>query len=297
MTTSDEHEHENPLIARQHGVNQATKAQIERLYKAGVRYATTIQMRLRGMTTETNDDCNPAIEEPTRKSINNHIYYHITSKTESPCVDDEIWTIVWNYLHNTDAEDKILIKQLPPASSNKFVITRHKYKDLIDTDFVKKRYDHLKDDFNQFIHRTCKINVVNLSLDNWKESKCSCVWFLKNYLCVHVVAIAVNKNLVQIPMTFKNLPFGVKPKRGRKAKALPALVHQLTFKLISLLVFILSFFWYFFFFLNNLTIKCILGTNSAFWLKLKFFFILSQIGTHYIVRPFLSKLSSMLGSV
>jgi hypothetical protein len=203
---------------------------------------------------------------------------------------------VWNYLHNTDAEDKILIKQLPPASSNKFVITRHKYKDLIDTDFVKKRYDHLKDDFNQFIHRTRKINLVNLSLDNWKESKCSCVWFLKNYLCVHVVAIAVNKNLVQIPLAFKNLPSGGKPKRGAKRKHCR---HWYTNEPTNSFHYLNLFYLYLvlFLLLNNLTIKCFLGTNSAFWLKLKFFFILSQIGTNYIVRQFLSKLSNMLGSV
>ena len=71
-----------------------------------------------------------------------------------------------------------------------------------------------------------KIKIINLNRDKWTESKCSCRWYLKNYFCFHVIALAVNEKLTEIPMDYKNIPIQSKPKRGRKPKAISALIRQ-----------------------------------------------------------------------
>ena len=42
---------------------------------------------------------------------------------------------------------------------------------------------------------------------------------MKNYFCYHLIALAVNEKLLQIPLEYKNIAIGAKPKRGRKKKA------------------------------------------------------------------------------
>jgi hypothetical protein len=53
----------------------------------------------------------------------------------------------------------------------------------------------------------------------WSDSKCSCSYFLKNYFCYHLIALAVNEGLLEIPLAYKNIAIGAKPKHGRKPKA------------------------------------------------------------------------------
>ncbi len=48
------------------------------------------------------------------------------------------------------------------------------------------------------------------------------------YSCYHIIAFAEAKKLTSISKKFKDVPIGQKPKRGRKPKAKPALVRQLT---------------------------------------------------------------------
>ena len=56
-------------------------------------------------------------------------------------------------------------------------------------------------------------------MERWTLSKCNCWWFLKNYFCYHIIAVAEYEKLVEIPTVSKNVPISQKPKRGRKAKA------------------------------------------------------------------------------
>ena len=49
---------------------------------------------------------------------------------------------------------------------------------------------------------------------------CSCSYFMKNYFCYHLIALAVNEKMLEIPLEYKNIAIGAKPKRGRKKKRL-----------------------------------------------------------------------------
>ena len=77
----------------------------------------------------------------------------------------------------------------------------------------------MKLNFDQFIESATKVKIIYLDRNNWAKSKCNRSWFLKNYFCYHIIALAVNEKLVEIPIEFKNIPIENKAKRGRKAKA------------------------------------------------------------------------------
>lgn len=67
---------------------------------------------------------------------------------------------------------------------------------------------------------------VHLDKENWKKSTCNCAQFQKNYICKHIVLLAIRFNLCNIPPQVKNIPLGHKPKRGRISKSKKALDKQ-----------------------------------------------------------------------
>ena len=56
--------------------------------------------------------------------------------------------------------------------------------------------------------------------------KCNCPAFLKNYICKHVVGMSIRLKYCKPPAAAKTVPIGEKRKRGRPAKAKPALLVQ-----------------------------------------------------------------------
>ncbi|CAF1030694.1 unnamed protein product [Didymodactylos carnosus] len=61
---------------------------------------------------------------------------------------------------------------------------------------------------------------------HWKTSKCDCPAFLKNYICKHVAGMSIRLKYCKPPAAAKTVPIGEKRKRGRPAKAKPALLVQ-----------------------------------------------------------------------
>ncbi|CAF1234572.1 unnamed protein product [Didymodactylos carnosus] len=80
--------------------------------------------------------------------------------------------------------------------------------------------------FNQF-KKSFDIWCMELENDSdWKKSKCNCPAFFKNYICKHVVGMAIRLKYCKPPPAAKTVPIGEKRKRGRPAKAKPALLVQ-----------------------------------------------------------------------
>lgn len=80
--------------------------------------------------------------------------------------------------------------------------------------------------FNQF-KKSYDIWCLEMQDDsNWKISKCSCPAFLKNYICKHIVGMAIRLKYCKPPPAAKTVPINSKRKRGRPAKAKPALLVQ-----------------------------------------------------------------------
>jgi len=68
----------------------------------------------------------------------------------------------------------------------------------------------------------------NADLDNtnWREGKCSCPAYQKNYICKHLIGLASRLKCLTIPDVAKNVEIGAKRKRGRPALARKALEYQ-----------------------------------------------------------------------
>lgn len=82
--------------------------------------------------------------------------------------------------------------------------------------------------FDQFIDYACGLywNVV-LSKSDWKTcSTCDCPYFLKRYMCKHVIGMALRLKICKLPRAAIPTALGAKPKRGRKTQSTKALLIQ-----------------------------------------------------------------------
>lgn len=62
--------------------------------------------------------------------------------------------------------------------------------------------------------------------EKWRDGRCTCPVFLKNYMCKHLLGVAIRFKYIHPPLEAKNLEIGKKRKRGRPSKAKKALIVQ-----------------------------------------------------------------------
>lgn len=60
----------------------------------------------------------------------------------------------------------------------------------------------------------------------WKDGECTCPAFLKDFICKHVVGVAIRCKYVVEPPPARNIPIGQKRKRGRPQLAKNAWIVQ-----------------------------------------------------------------------
>ena len=63
-------------------------------------------------------------------------------------------------------------------------------------------------------------SLIQLNINDWKNSTCTCKYFSKKYFCSHIIVVAVGLRLVTIPENCKNVNIGNLKKRGRVSNAL-----------------------------------------------------------------------------
>ena len=93
--------------------------------------------------------------------------------------------------------------------------------------FVKLCRDCSWSTFKEFEESLKSIWCTIIDKDDWKnKSCCTCPYFLKNYLCKHIIGIANRRNIpgATIPEQAKDIPLGQKIKRGRQAAITRALL-------------------------------------------------------------------------
>lgn len=78
--------------------------------------------------------------------------------------------------------------------------------------------------FSDFFLLNRLVKRVSLNSSCWQLSKCSCRTFFKQFICKHIVFLAVKRNLTEINYNFKRV--GKKNKRGAKRKATKALLKM-----------------------------------------------------------------------
>jgi hypothetical protein len=110
-------------------------------------------------------------------------------------------------------------------SSETFYIPARDLKSIGQADLTK--YKNKKwTTFNQF-RKSFDIWYMELEKnEEWRKAKCSCPAFLKNYICKHIVGMAIRLKHCKPPPAAKTVPIGEKRKRGRPAKAKTALLLQ-----------------------------------------------------------------------
>jgi SWIM zinc finger len=131
----------------------------------------------------------------------------------------KLWTSSYQWIKST----KYIIC-IPNDSSKKYYIPARDLQSITQANLDKYKNNKWTT-FNQFKK---SFDIWCMEMENgsdWKTSKCNCPAFFKNYICKHAVGMAIRLKYCKPPAA-KTVPIGEKRKRGRPAKAKPALLLQ-----------------------------------------------------------------------
>ena len=112
-------------------------------------------------------------------------------------------------------------------NTNNYIVCKHKYQHLISNfqNFINA--SNLYFDFDQLKDVVGHVFLVNINVEYWQWSTCTCPFYQKHYSCSHIISVSTSLNLVKLPAHCKNMiQIGEKTKRGRKPNALKALQTQ-----------------------------------------------------------------------
>jgi hypothetical protein len=70
-------------------------------------------------------------------------------------------------------------------------------------------------DFGSYMYLFQCISIVKLNDTNWKLSRCNCPYYSKNYMCRHIILIAVAEEIITFPLAYKQAAISKKTPRGR----------------------------------------------------------------------------------
>lgn len=135
--------------------------------------------------------------------------------TESADIELKMWTAGYQF-----------------AKSNVKITSRRRGNTIIYRTAQAERVDDSTDwdDFDSFKKKSFDFHdttfVYPTRKDNWLNSECDCSDYLKLYVCCHIIGISIRLKYITPPAEAKSVPIGQKRKRGRPAKAKPALVRQ-----------------------------------------------------------------------
>lgn len=83
------------------------------------------------------------------------------------------------------------------------------------------------DEFRRKESSFCEAVFPNpTNADNFLAGKCDCRTFFKQYICEHIIGIALRMKWTIAPIEEKSIPLGPKRKRGRPAKSKAALIRE-----------------------------------------------------------------------
>ena len=85
---------------------------------------------------------------------------------------------------------------------------------LVILNLWNNKYSKAKSlNFEGIVSSLQKVKLVSLNKLKWTSSKCSCAFYLKNYFCYHIVAVAVQEDLKTIPHRYQTKKIATKKKR------------------------------------------------------------------------------------
>ena len=144
-----------------------------------------------------------------------------------PTIDLKTWTLAYQW----KKQAKIL-----QMDSSYFVASQNN-KEFFISDTIILKYKKLMsecnfDTFEHFVSTDFgywRIELPdNVDSTNWHTGKCTCPWFYKNYMCKHIVGLALRLKLANesIPSAAKLIPLDRQRGVGRPLKCLKALEYQ-----------------------------------------------------------------------
>jgi hypothetical protein len=114
------------------------------------------------------------------------------------------------------------------GQENAYILCKNKYSHLIQHYNKLLANIDLSFTFDESTNLVSHVFYVVIDNENWAmNSTCTCCNYFKTYMCMHIMAVSVSKDLVKIPAHCKTMvTVGVKPKRGRIPDALKGLKKQ-----------------------------------------------------------------------
>lgn len=138
----------------------------------------------------------------------------------APKIDLPLWTSGYNFAASN-------VKIDSKRKGNEITYTIRKG-DASQTESIKEtrtEWTAFKEFVESFEIVHVKFNYP-ISADNWNFACCDCAMGFKQYVCEHIVGIALRLKIVEAPAEAKNVPLNQRRKRGRPAKAKSSLQFQ-----------------------------------------------------------------------
>ena len=136
-------------------------------------------------------------------------------------IDHTLWELTNQYIEEVKPKIKYF------KTENAYLITRFErelieaYSDLFECD---AQCEECFVDLNNYLNLNFKVKRVLFNTKNWMLSECTCKNFFKNFVCKHIILLAVKKNLTKIDYSYQII--GENPKRGKKSKAKSCFIRQ-----------------------------------------------------------------------
>lgn len=141
-------------------------------------------------------------------------------------IDNNLLLKGWFYAHS---EKSMLSIKLPDNGILKFFLFAGANMEDITIQEVRRNRSRTFQDFDEFVENVFTMYEVTFDIDpaNWKDATCTCVSYLQNYMCKHIIGISFRLGILDSPddiLGEAEEPIGPKPRRGRPRKATAALI-------------------------------------------------------------------------
>jgi hypothetical protein len=78
-------------------------------------------------------------------------------------------------------------------------------------------------EFDHYVEWLSFISFIHFKKNDWRSSSCSCVHFKKDYICSHLIGLAVRLKIIEVPLEATTVPLGKVRGVGR-----PSMVASVT---------------------------------------------------------------------
>jgi len=142
--------------------------------------------------------------------------------SDFPTIELQQWTDAYCW-----AKSNLIVSQSIGKNTIEYYCSP-KNKTKVTDEAISKLKEMCWKTFEQFKKRAFAVWIVELPKEShkWQEGSCTCPFFLKKFICKHILGIAIRLKYVKPPPAAKQIPIGEKRKRGRPKKATRALIVE-----------------------------------------------------------------------